>query len=283
MPLVVGYEGGSPGSSYADSNDAGDAGGLGPSDEDEIDVEMSLGLPVPSDRKNVRMIDEEITQSDIERDFAKASSPPLAPHQVTPEKPSALGSDRNSQRSGESVFSSSLSDESKGEKPSSRLDELLARPMETSSSASKSRGRARHRRIHSTPNPIEHSSGGEATTLPRPNRERSDSRDSSAGRTSLVCVESFGTINEYQPSLIEQAQKRAATSHRRVPSLPMVPSSRHRRKRSNTADVGAPRHVRKSSAPLPPRVFGSSSDDGALTMDDIDLSFAEHLEGGSFR
>jgi hypothetical protein len=104
----------------------------------------------------------------------------------------------------------------------------------------------------------------------------------------LVQVFSFGDIKEHQPSLVEQARLRAASSvadsrhrrvpsqsslpspskggHRRVPSLPSRGGSRGRHSRSNSLEEGPDlTHILSQ--------MGSEAG-GALSIDDINQSFS---------
>jgi hypothetical protein len=128
--------------------------------------------------------------------------------------------------------------------------------------------------------------GATTTTLNKPNRERADSNGS---KSSLVRVQSFGSIEEsqHQPSILDQARMRAASSHRRVPSLPQAPTGPMRRGRSpsptatgRTTDRSSSRnrHSRKSSntSQSSSRVYTHDDElEGALSMDDIAQSFGD--------
>jgi hypothetical protein len=131
---------------------------------------------------------------------------------------------------------------------SERLDEILG-ILQSQDTVSPT-----HQRTHSAP------SNGQGDPLKLPTilskqstidqtvepRSRSNSAGSQKGL--LVRVSSFGDIQDLQPSLMEQARHRAASSavanpkHRRIPSLPTDPKAntrkgRHGRASSLTSDI----------------------------------------------
>lgn len=177
---------------------------------------------------------------------------------------------------------------------SSRLDELLASGSKNGSETPPvAVPKANHRRTKSAPlnvQPDESQPPKNSHPLLKPvaavsafvkaTRERTESNGSKA---SLVMVQSFGIIEEtqHQPSLLDQARMRSASSHRRVPSLQHKRSGSLRGGRSRSPSVNRtssrPSHSRKPSdaSRSSYRVYDQDDglDDGALTMDDIAQSF----------
>jgi H+/Cl- antiporter ClcA len=146
---------------------------------------------------------------------------------------------------------------------SSRLDELLAMPLEQEPiQMRRSPPSNAHRRVNSLPlnfgdSPPENLpqatesrvAAAAATKTTDSTRQRANSY---SRRDLLVRVSSFGEVN-HQPSLMEQARMQAAsTGHRRVPSLPRGRSSR-KNSASSAAELGV--------------------DSGALSLEDIEHSF----------
>lgn len=232
---------------------------------------------------NVRSISEGITQNDIEMAFEQTqrSSRNASPLPPLASKPQANDDD---------IFEKVAPGLS-----SSRLDELLGQPMSDSSSGAPSR--RQHRRTHSAPViPRPHPLGGPSgpvrkdsvdSTGSRGNRERANSRGS------LVRIESFGEIQQHQPSLLDQARGRSASSskesrHRRVSSVSgVMGSGRHRRVASGSArpPTGRPPSISRSNSnnsetppvPVPQQVVTAPASTpelgGALSLDDIEQSF----------
>ena len=164
--------------------------------------------------------------------------------------------------------------------PSKRLDELLSKPLEPRFRPR----RGMHRRIHSAPDgsyvessDLSHTplitNGGRKPNHNRTGsiggmRERSDSvggssRASTPPNDRLVHVTSFGELSEFQPSLIDQARRRASSMHTRNPSLPRI--GRHSRQNSNASAVSG------VSATALTMVYTDAS--GALSSDDVERSF----------
>jgi hypothetical protein len=210
-----------------------------------------------------------------------------------------------------------------------RLDELLAKPIESTIVLG---SQQEHRRAHSallmpepaTNEPLSIDEELDRRLQPARHAEkaaagspmsagRSVSRSNSSPRGSFVRVASYGELQEHQPSLMDQARKRAATAdptgmHRRVFSHGSNTStSSHRRISSQgsatrvldnktTEKTGVPSSKQRlSGAPLPSnRQLGrrnTASDiiighhqqtlsGGALNMDDnIDVVFDARLVG----
>lgn len=111
---------------------------------------------------------------------------------------------------------------------SARLDQLLAVPLEK---PTKKKNRNSHRRIMSASAAIGKTSGVETTSYSRrrlpsqfrsPGHSRQNSNSSAASRSDtqrFIRLNSYGELKDFQPSLIEQAQERASSLHRRLPSL----------------------------------------------------------------
>ena len=219
-PMVVGFESG------RDGDDDPDMDELGVEVEDDQPTDLPIPQEIPAPR-------QALTQKDIEAEFQASTARTLGGSRIS--HPPAL------HRSGPPTPPSTAPSTIDG---LAGLDDLLSKPIETnpimSSNAAGSEKR-RHRRIQSAP-----VAPRDASPAPPPvarglerqgsgrfvgNRERSNSQTS---KESLVRVESYGEIQQHQPSLMDQARARAATSdrsHRRVPSLPSagMETGRHRR------------------------------------------------------
>lgn len=163
--------------------------------------------------------------------------------------------------------------------PSKRLDELLAMPFDNSHRRKKSS----HRRHHSTSDiPNRNAMSGSRMRSnssdkrpPGARHSRNNSIDKSINGTirerasssrasspNLMRVTSFGEIADFQPSLMNQARKRAS-SVTRPPSLPKASGGRHSRKNS------------ESSLNYGSVLMGDAA--GALTQDDVERSFSSVL------
>jgi hypothetical protein len=229
--------------------------------------------------RTVRTIEQPITQSDIERAFEDAAraagqgsetnkfdrpSPPPQPGPLQTIVDS-LELDGSFERRKEKVPLSS-----------SRLDELLSQPIEST------RSRATpplHRRSQSAPvyEPPEDMNGKGAVDIDLEKKSRGLERidsfrfdgprersNSVSNRGSLVRITSFGEVQDHQPSLLDQARLRSATSdHRRIPSFTSSarPSPRHSRKNSESSNM---------SSSGPPSI---SKESGTLSIDDIEQTF----------
>lgn len=197
---------------------------------------------------------------------------------------------------------------------SSRLDELLGIPIASTKNMQSTTNTSdinSHRRSQSlpfdSPPPEKFSYQTSATIRPAKVNSRSGSRERSNSKGSLVRVPSFGSLDDHQPSLLDQARLRSASSapdssHRRVPSLPSASgqsysnNSRHRRFPSTASSTGGNavdinrKHNRIPSIGMHSRKNSESSgkhhanhnmptmiDTGALSIEDIEQSFNEVL------
>lgn len=225
---------------------------------------------------NDRIAENTTTQLEIEWQFAKTNA--------------ALSRESNTRLDGNENFHAATSS-SIEPLSSARLDELLREPLENSSESPKTG----HRRFHSAPAIPRDAIGTRSTSPKRPqsgNRERADS--GSNLRKHMLRITSYGEIHDHQPSLLDQARERSASSateslhrrvasttdahetrqrHRRIPSLPGLP-----RKSSTDASVGSHndsgrklRHRRKNSTDSIDSDI--MEDTGALSLDDIEQSF----------
>jgi hypothetical protein len=236
----------------------------------------------------MRAADDVMTQIDIENEFAgravlnKASA--LRPSVSRTQADVCIGvsvkdaARQSVEYDSGGIIPRSLSNSTSVDGELTGLDDLLRRTMEPKPTYAMSPHR--HRRTQSAPiapepsfsggriaspevKRVERSRGGDSFRFDIPIRERSNSGSS---RGSLVRVTSYGELQQQQPSLLDQARMRAASSaadsrHHRVPSLP---SGRHSRKNSessmcyvNTNNISAV----------------GTDDSGALTLDDIEKSF----------
>ena len=298
-PLVLDYE--YTRSLYDDEdNDDNDFD----SDVSEPTYNISPIIPQETHSRSpkVRTVNSEVTQRDIERafvsrqstlsiEFAKAEFGDKVVPLTTQSGHSRSGSrggfnNVTSQLNNETNLTSAFSSVTKGNMrlkgdvvspPSSRLDELLARPMEAPIGRDK---KPWHRRIQS------------ASDVPKGGSDPSNAHR----RTSsvipepptperLVQVTAYGEISEYQPSLMKQARMRASSSvgmtHRRLPSLPN--SGRHSRKNSDSslARTQSPGfHVPTTSDASTSLTFLSllsSEAAGALPQDEIERNFSSAM------
>jgi hypothetical protein len=293
-PVVVDYDMQGDFESYGSEDDR-------PADYGS-DVELAHSSR-SSPRPSVRTIDEYITQSDIERafeerrsttadDVARAIGKDLSGSSGGP-LPSPLPPSQFDSRQLGQMFELPGVAAEKVSLSSTRLDELLGQPMELPTF---SRPPIRsHRRTQSAPvlPPVvrpgsafaaPHNAGATSKESERKadegsvssenkesflhfqgNRQRSNSVSS---RGSLVRVNSFGEVHALQPSLLDQARMRSASSasesmkHRRVPSLPSI---RHSRKNSDSSAM--------SSSGNPSVAMAMESESGALSLDDFEKSF----------
>lgn len=303
---------------------------------DEGDVNIKFNRSSSPDAVEVA-----ITQKEIERAFeaakadrVEASSPMPSQTSVAAAIPPGLppSQSRSTSMSGSHLTSDTSSeagyDSSQPPLTSSRLDELLNKPMDGPPGLPTRHASNLHRRIHSAPvrndklsddpdiDEFERRFGqqdkeAEASSRPSISRTRSNSSSS----RNLVRITVYGEVQDHQPSLLDQARIRSASSsldsrHRRVPSL----TRGHSRKNSESSIEGVSlppprrgRHVRKSSEPLgpsgdlagmsrhvrkgsepglfshhpppPPSDYPLVSEgSGALTLDDIEQSFNSRME-----
>jgi len=260
-PLVYGYDDVSYDISDVDWDDTEEEGSLVPSQDAEF------GRSDGDGRVKSRLTTDNLTQDDIEAEFeqqTRAIVPAFQDQQPISSQASPLSSIKTTPE-GHALHplrvETNLSAVWEGEKPqhnvgetglsSSRLDELLGLPLEVEKPVTKLTPRARHRRIQSAPVHPKENAAHKAVVedigerlkdrslkqrdpSPSGNRERSNSSTGGGGsRRNLLRITSYGELAEHQPSLMEQARIRAASSnvrHRRVPSLP---SGRHARKDSH--------------------------------------------------
>jgi hypothetical protein len=258
-PLVVDYEMRDE-FSYASSQTSG-----------ESDVELAR-VPKADRAKSVRTVEQPFTQNDIERAFEEQRS-----SYSSPAPPPS--------REAKEAFVYPV------EKPplsSSRLDELLSRPVKSTVSSSRA-----HRRTMSAPvkpralpprqaeDTSDSSLDGSDKNSERPQLERRDSfrfdvparerTNSGSSRGNLVRINSYGELHDHQPSLLDQARMRSASSavesrDRRVPSFP---SARHSRRNSDASAI---------SASEPPSI---TNEVNTLSMEDIEKSFNTVYEGSN--
>ena len=186
----------------------------GNGDDDEGFDGIFLDDDYDEDNEPFGSLDEDeasITADEIERAFQLTLSPQKSPKVIS----------RTSSR--ESMGSRTP----KERRLKDRLDELLAQPMENAvGSTTKS-----HRRIQSA-SAVE--SGGTSFRVKQQvERVEKHSRSGSGSMASerLVRVTSYGEVSGFQPSLMDQARKRASSLHRRIPSLPKA----HSRKNSDSS------------------------------------------------
>jgi len=160
--------------------------------------------------------------------------------------------------------------------PSSRLDELLARPTEAPLGKDK---RQSHRRICSASD-ASASCPSESHHRTPTSINRQGSINGQGSERLLVQVAAYGEISDYQPSLMDQARMRAASSvgmtHRRLPSLPN--GARHSRK--NSADVSSVMlqtsgyHARKNSDASAAMAHMAIGDAAAVAMASLNMADA---------
>jgi hypothetical protein len=288
-PLVVGYDQGSYEFSHDDS--------FSDSDGQESDIERAASASSRRDH-GARAVDVAITQSDIEKAFAEAASRNTGAEI----KPMAEDDPRVLSKNSNEIFQAAVSGEQEIGLSSSRLDELLGISTEAEGEAIPLL--PSHRRTQSAPfgaqivpsrsrsTSKDWGASANATALPVViNLERANSCSSPRGV--LVRVPSFGNIQDHQPSLMEQARMRSASSvadsrHRRVPSLPDG-KGRHGRVASLTSSSGSTsrahrripslgRHAAKNSDAsqimLDMAAQSGSEPCGALSLDDIEQSFS---------
>jgi hypothetical protein len=233
----------------------------------------------------VRTIEEAITQDDIERAFEDAARTarqgPGEMHKFDPPPPPAPQPEFL-QTIADSLERDGSFDRRKEKIPlsSRRLDELLSQPIELTRSRPTP---PLHRRSQSAPvyEPPEKIIEEDAVDIElektRRGLESIDSfrfdgarerSNSVSNRGSLVRINSFGEVQDHQPSLLDQARLRSATSdvvsrHRRIPSGTSSArrSPRHSRKNSESSNM---------SASGPPSL---SKESGTLSIDDIEQTF----------
>ncbi|GAX26196.1 hypothetical protein FisN_16Lh013 [Fistulifera solaris] len=174
-----------------------------------------------------------------------------------------------------------------------RLDELLKEPLETDVEPVQTN----HRRFHSAPSVPRDDVRGRSISPKRPHAGNRDRADSGNLRKHMLRINSYGEIHEHQPSLMDQARERSASSaadslHRRVPSIDANETKQHHRHRRIPSSPGLPRksstdgsvcalsiesgkrHRRKTSNDsINSDQHKMMEETGALTLDDIEQSF----------
>ncbi|GAX25176.1 hypothetical protein FisN_16Hh013 [Fistulifera solaris] len=174
-----------------------------------------------------------------------------------------------------------------------RLDELLKEPLETDVEPPQTN----HRRFHSAPSIPRDAVRGRSISPKRPPAGNRDRADSGNLRKHMLRINSYGEIHEHQPSLMDQARERSASSaadslHRRVPSIDANETKQHQRHRRIPSSPGLPRksstdgsvgalssestkrHRRKTSNDsINSDQHKMMEETGALTLDDIEQSF----------
>jgi hypothetical protein len=279
-PLVVDYD-----RMDGDSFSFGSRSGGSASRSRGSDVELARSNSAEQlNAPTVRTIEEPITQGDIERAFQEAASARQGPGEVHrfDRPPPPAPQPKALQTIVDSLELDGSFDQRNEQVPlsSRRLDELLSRPIESMRSRPTP---PLHRRSQSAPvyEPPEKIIEEDAVdiNLEKKNRgqERIDSfrfdgarerSNSASSRGNLVRISSFGEVQEHQPSLLDQARLRSATSdvvsrHRRIPSLTSSarPTPRHSRKNSESSNM---------SSSGPPSL---SKESGTLSIDDIEETF----------
>lgn len=197
---------------------------------------------------DVRVVPVDTTMEDIERRFNDMNASPRDTGSV----PAAFVSPADPNVGSESIIGTAVRGFSKG-LTSSRLDQLLSNPV--TEKIPKSLQQA-HRRIKSASAvPFTGSSPNSSSSRPRathrrtqtsrgPSAEGETSRPGAAGTVhehDLIRVSSYGEVQRFQPSLIDQARARASSlhraNHRRIPSQPR--SAAHSRANSKDSDSTA--------------------------------------------
>jgi len=276
-PLVVVHEQSSDDWSY-------DEDGGSYVDGESFTTETGSDLEPAISTNNTRSVEKPITQKDIENAFFEATKK---------KKMSPLVENKKSEID---AFAIAVAKEGgDGQLASARLDELLKMPV------SGKVDKPKHRRVHSAPtwdHPVQpyksHSRanskdwGAVDISEPPPPPTGTRSRTNSSGsQRDLMRVTSFGEIQAHQPqpSLMEQARERAASSisaersptasrHRRVPSMPSHNSGRPGHKRVPSLPMGRSRnHSRTSSQNSLSMLNTLGAEPGALSVDDIQQSF----------
>jgi len=195
----------------------------------------------------VKTVQSNITSEDIEREFLSFQS--------SPRIPMATKSD----------VVSSKND------PTVKIDEILAKPLEKKSSNKHRRVRSdgagllpksslRNRSFSMTKVNIEKRKGGHGSGSSTP------TGGSSSGGT-LMRVHSFGKVDQYQPSLMNQARSRSSSA------------VKHERTNSNSSFRSIPRstgggHRRKASGSSGINKTALSEVTGAISQDDIERAFS---------
>lgn len=272
-PLVVVHDQSSDDWSYDE-----DGGSF--ADGESFTTESGSDLELAGSRNTTRDVEHPLTQKDIENAFEAAKKmSPLVENKKSEVDPFAMAVAKEG---------------GDGKLASARLDELLKMPV------SEKVDKPKHRRVQSAPmweHPaVSHSRTNsrdwgavENPPPPPPPSGQSRSRTNSGGsQKDLMRISSFGEIQQHQPSLMEQARMRAASSassvqserspkisgHRRVPSMPLHTSGRPGHKRVPSLPMGRSRnHSRTSSQNSQTMLNTLGAEPGALSVDDIQQSF----------
>ena len=268
-PLIVAHQQDSDEYSYGSGSFTTESGS---------DIELAIS------RRN--SAEESLTQQEIEKAFAKAASTNLSPLQE--KKPPVTNEvDAFAARATSDQYGGGV------QLTNARFDELLRVPL------AKKPEKRKHRRTQSAPmwpqappipSPKMHRSrqnskdwgAVDTPAQPTPDRSRSNSVSS---QKDLIHVASFGEILDHQPSLMEQARMRAASSvvdsappaprHRRVPSMPSnPPAGGERHKRVPSLPMGRSRQHSRNSSQSSQNGLG-----GALTATDIEQSLIAGVNG----
>lgn len=282
-PLVVGYVHSSDEISFGDSSSE--------SDGHESDIEIGVSSLSREDH-DTRAIDSVITQNDIEKTFAEVTS-----FNIGGETESLTQDDHHVlSTKADDIFAAAVSGGNVDIGLSSaRLDELLGISQDADDEAIPVE--PAHRRIQSAPfgvsmvqsrsrttNYDETNTSAAASPPVAGNHGRTSSSISQKGV--LVRVTSFGDIQDHQPSLMDQARMRSASSvaesHRRVPSLPNAPlifATGDSTLRIHRRVPSSGRHSRKPSDASQLMLNSvschtGSEPGGALSLDDIEQSFS---------
>jgi len=249
---------------------------------------------------------QETTQEDIEREFMQQQQKLMNPSgafdayggQAKPKSdvtPSTVGpSPSETEANSSDPF---------GLLPSKRLDELLAANPDNASAAGRPKSKRPHRRTTSdiTGGVITITSAGGGIPSGAPGnrvrssssdrravggaghkrsgsvdaktglaRIRTNSRDGRGTPTGMARISSFGEVQEFQPSLMDQARRRASSVNRLPVPPPGQPRGRHSRQGSNASGtmLGAV-HQRGGMSPVEAA--------GALSAEDLERGFSAAL------
>jgi hypothetical protein len=288
-PLVVGYDnyGNECVQSFSDSFEDFDS-----------DVELALSQRSRDFRDGS---EANLVREEIDRDFEKT----LAANNLRPSMPHVERRALQTAQIGTPVSSNNIFEQSSTDASplsSLRLNELLGMDSATLEPVKFDEPKT-HRRTQSAPmvpkhlkqrsrsNSKERSAPEALPPIPPPS-PRSRPKSSSGQQGSLMHVSSFGHIDSHQPSLLEQARMRSAST---------VSDSRHRRIPSGASSIGDPPvsmgHQRTSSLPKSPEGRAPSgglhsrknsfskqetaTDNGSalsLTVNDVESSYFSTVE-----
>lgn len=223
-PMVLNHGEDEGNNSYSDKSDILSSKG-------ESTLDDSSDFPSQDLEVETRIVKQEVSQEEIELEFEKKMQQ-INSQPDQNDKPSMNELAFND-------YKTTLNDRSISPKPSAfndkdfgngmssaRLDQLLAAPMEKPPK----KKRDTHRRIMSASAAIGKTTNIDANSISRrrvpghvksPCHSRQNSGSSTASRDGqrFVRINSYGEVKDFQPSLIQQAQERASSLHRRLPSL----------------------------------------------------------------